>query len=281
MKMYNYHGDLLMTNYVEYVFLENLVINYIIIYQVSIFTKIKIKKINTLLGNIILSFYTILNYFLSTKIITITLIKVFVVSFSIYVIYIPKGLKKYFKLCAYYFLTSFLLVGVVISITLLFDLDISNVITKIILYIISGILLYLINKFMWKMWKSKIKKDDLIYKLKIKDIEINSFIDTGNNVYDYVNNLDVIFIENDYLKIFFENNLLNKNVNLNINTITGNETCRGYVVNNIKVIKNKKKICELKKVVFVFVNKNFNNNDYKALIGYNTYIDKLKGVSLC
>lgn len=279
--MYNYYGDLLMTNYIEYVFLENLVINYIIIYQVSIFTKIKIKKVNSLLGNIILSFYTTISYFLDTDIITNALIKIFVVSFCIYVVYFPKEIKKYFKLCVYYFFISFLLVGLVISITLLFDLDISNVITKSILYIISGILLYLFNKFMWKMWKSKIKKDDLIYKIKIKDIEINSFIDTGNNVYDYVNNLDVIFVENYYFSIFFMNNLLYKNVNLNINTIIGNDKCSGYVVKNVKVIKNKKEICELKKVIFVFVNKNFNNNEYNALIGYNTYIDKLKGVSLC
>ena len=36
----------------------------------------------------------------------------------------------------------------------------------------------------------------------------------------------------------------------------------------------------VKVIIHAIVNKKF-DNEYKALIGYNTYIDKLKGVSLC
>ena len=78
----------------------------------------------------------------------------------IYIIYLPKELKKYIRLFVYYFLISFLLVGIVISLTLFFNVNISNIIIKNILYIVSGILLFLFNKFMWKMWKSKIKKEN-------------------------------------------------------------------------------------------------------------------------
>lgn len=272
-----------MESYIEYVFLENFVINYITIFQVSTFTKSKPKKINTLIGIIILSFYTTINYYLNSIFLTNILIKILAVSFCIYIIYLPKELKKYIRLYAYYFLISFLLVGIVISLTLIFNLDISNIIIKNLLYICSGILLFLFNKFMWKMWKSKIKKDDLIYVIRVNDVLVPAFVDTGNNVYDYKNNLDVIFIEKNFFDKLLKKNLLYKKIDLNITTITeNNDNIQGYIVKNIIILKNEEEICRLNKAVFVFVDKKLNNNnEYNALISYDTYIDKLKGVILC
>lgn len=127
-----------MTSCIEYVFLENFVINYITIFQVSTFTKFKAKKINMLVGIILLSFYATINYYLNSMFITNILIKILTVSFCIYIIYLPKELKKYIKLFVYYFLISFLLVGIVISLTLFFNVNISNIIIKNILYIVSA-----------------------------------------------------------------------------------------------------------------------------------------------
>ena len=45
-----------MTEYIEYIFLENLIVSYITIYQVYLFTKMKAKKINIIIGSIILGF---------------------------------------------------------------------------------------------------------------------------------------------------------------------------------------------------------------------------------
>ena len=271
-----------MTNYIEYVLLENLVINYITIYQVSIFTKIKSRKINTVIGIIILSFYSTINYYIQNSFITNILIKILVVNFCIYIIYLPKKIKIYIKVYLYYFLISFLMVGIIISFVIIFKLNISNIITKIIIYFCSGFVLYIFNKFMWKMWKSKIKKDDLIYDIKIGDIKIQGFVDTGNNVYDYVNKLDVVFLEKQFEYELFKNNLLHEKVKLNINTITGRDEVEGYIVKNIMINKNEYNICILKKLILIFVDKKIdNNNEYKALISYDTYIDKLKGVELC
>lgn len=271
-----------MTNCIEYVFLENLIINYIVIYQLNNFTKTKVKKTNMLIGIVVISAYTTLNYFLFNKVIENILVKLLIIAFCIYIIYRPKKIKHYFKVFIYYFLISFLLVGIVISITLFFNLNLSNILLKIITYCISGILLFVFNKFLWKLWKSKIRNDNLIYILKIKEIEIPAFVDTGNNVYDNVNKLDVIFIERKYYENLLKNNLLNKKIAININTVTGDKECFGYIVKNVKVFKNKKQINEFKKINFVFVDRKLNlNNEYNALISYDTYLDKLKGVTLC
>lgn len=271
-----------MTNYIEYTFLENLVINYITVYQVSTFTKTKSKKTNLVIGVFILSFYSTISYYLNSGVLNNILIKILIISFCIYIIYLPKKIKKYIKLYMYYFLLSFLLVGIVISITLFFNLNISNIITKIFVYIISGIILFLFNKLMWKMWKSKIKKDDLIYVIKIGNVFIPAFVDTGNNVYDYINNLHVIFIEKQFFNKLNEERILEKETNLSINTMAGEDSFKGYVAKDIVFLKNTKEVYKLDKVILVFVDKELNiNNEYNALISYDMYVDKLKGVILC
>ena len=163
-----------MTEYIEYIFLENLIVSYITIYQVYLFTKMKAKKINIIMGSIILGFYETLSRYFSFNFFGNLLIKLFAICFILYIIFQPNTLKIYLKVFVYYILISFVLVGIIISLTLLFNLNISNELIKVILYIISGLILYLFNKLMWKMWKSKIKKDNLIYEIKmiIKNIKI-------------------------------------------------------------------------------------------------------------
>ena len=65
LRRYNNCGDWLMHEYIECIFVENLIISYITIYQVSIFTKIKLKKTNIIIGILILSFYETLSYYFS------------------------------------------------------------------------------------------------------------------------------------------------------------------------------------------------------------------------
>ena len=278
--MYNNDGELNMTYCVECILLENLLINFFIIYQVSIFTKIKFKIINGILGIFFLSTYSTIAYFLEGGLILNGIIKLLMVCFSIYIIFMPREIFKYIKIEIYYFLLFFMLVGIVISITLFFNINLQNYFVKIIIYNISGVILYVFNKFLWKLWKNKIKKDNLIYNIKIKNILIPAFVDTGNNVYDYLNNLDVIFIEERFKSELIKK-MDHKKINLNVKTIMGEENKDGYIINNVEVIKNNIKIYTFKEIVFIFINKEFKNNEYKALLSYDTYIEKLKGAILC
>ena len=132
------------------------------------------------------------------------------------------------------------------------------------------------------MWKSKIKKDNLIYEIKIGEVIIPAFVDTGNNVKDLVGNNDVLFVESKYYEKLYNNKLSLKTTYIDINTVTGKENVKGYLLNNIVIKKNKQKLCQLKNVLFIFVDRKLNNNDdYEALISYDTYLEKMKGVELC
>lgn len=281
-KLYNCFGEVLVPNCIELVFIENIIVNSIIIYQLSKFTKYNTRIINQIIGILILSIYTTLSYYIRNSLIDNFIVKLLIVNFSIYIIYIPDKIKLYIKLLVYYFLNLFFLAGITISLTLIFNITLKNIIIKLILYGISGIVLLIFNNFMWKIWKTKIKNESLIYTIKIADILISALVDTGNNVYDYINNKDVIFIEEEYKRKLEKLNLLETNLNINIKTITGKKNQKVYILNNVKIIKNKKEIYEFKELEVIFIEKELNQNgEYKALISYDTYLEKLKGVILC
>lgn len=267
--------------YLDYIFFENLIINIVIIYQTSIFTKSNIKLKYIILSASVLSVYTTIAYVLENSIVENIIIKIIVIGFAIYIAFNSNSIKEYLKKQVYYYIISFTYVGIIISTTLIFNISIDKMGIKLLIYIFSAVISYLFNKYLWKMWKTNIKNDSLTYKLKIKGQEILAFVDTGNNVYDYANNLDVIFIDIKFFNSLKSMGVLKDKTNITIRTVASEDYITGYIVNDIEIYKNKKKICELKKVVFCFSNQSINiNNKYNALIGYNLYLENLKGVTL-
>lgn len=269
-----------MTCYIELIFLENIIINYIIINQISIITKCHKKTFREIIGIIVLGLYSTLNYVFYKEIIANSLIKILIINFSIYIIYNPKSISLYIKLILFYFLNSFLLVGIIISISLILNITLDNILIKMLMYFLGGVILLVFNKLMWKLWKSKIKSEDYVYMIKIRDMLIPGFVDTGNNVFDYEHNRDVIFLEEKYKKNMEEKNLLKKRVKINISTINDSDERCAYIINDVDVIKNNVKVHTFKNLEIIFVKRKLNEN-YNALISYDTYIEKLKGVKLC
>ena len=158
--------------YLDYIFFENLIINIVIIYQTSIFTKSNIKLKYIILSSSVLSVYTTIVYILQNNIVENIIIKIIVIGFAIYLAFNPKSIKEYIKKQVYYYIISFTYVGIIISITLIFNISIKKTIVKILIYVLSAFISYLFNKYLWKMWKTNIKNSSLTYKLKIKGQEI-------------------------------------------------------------------------------------------------------------
>ncbi len=273
-----------MNTYIEYVILENIIVNIFIIYQISITIKNKLKISKMIISVLIISIYTTFSYYSNFSLFENTLIKFLITILGIYIAFKPNKLSIFLKQLIYYYLISFMFVGIIISLTLLFKISLKNIFIKISIYIISALILYLFNKFMWKLWKSNIKSNSLIYEIKIKnfDLVIKAFVDTGNSVYDYINNLDVIFLDNKYFNMLYCNNVLKDTTDIKISTVSNENFMKGYIVNDITICQKDNEICKLKKVLIIFTERKLcNQEDFNAIIGYNTYIDKLKGVSLC
>ena len=267
-----------MSYYLEYIFIENIIVNLFLLYMINIFTKSNSKKLTIIISSLISTIYTIISMLLELN---SMVIKILIVNFIIYIAYKPKELKKYIKIIIYYIFLYYSYLGIIIGITLFFNFNIENIVIKVLIYILSAILLYLLNNFMWKMWKTNIKKESLTYTINIKGQEINCFVDTGNMVKNFEHNLDIIFLDKKWYKVLNEKNILNNKVETHIHSVIGDSVISGYIIENVEVYKNYKKVYTLKKIIISFSEQSINIYEkYSGLIGYNTYLENLEGVKL-
>ena len=101
-----------MTIYIDIIFLENLFMNYIILYATGIILKAPIKIIRTFLSSTIGSIYAIISYMSILKISSNIFLKVILSISMVYIAYNPKNIKSFFKELIIFYLTSFTFGGV-------------------------------------------------------------------------------------------------------------------------------------------------------------------------
>ena len=104
-----------MTIYLDLIFLENIVINYIILYVTGLISKSKIKQKNILLGASIGAIYSIIYYLLKLKVYSIFIIKIILSIVIIYIVFKSNNFKDLFKLVLLFYLTSFVFGGAAIA----------------------------------------------------------------------------------------------------------------------------------------------------------------------
>ena len=101
-----------MTLYIDIIFLENLFMNYIILFATGIIIKSQIKIIRTLISSVIGSIYAVLSYMSILKIYSNIFLKI-ILSFSmVYIAFNAKSIKTFFKQIIIFYLTSFTFGGV-------------------------------------------------------------------------------------------------------------------------------------------------------------------------
>lgn len=253
--------------YLDYIFLENFIINISVLYQTSIFTKTKVGKIKLILLSMFLSIISVIRYL---KIGDNILIQILSISIVIYLLYFPKNIVKYVKLQMYFYLIYIMYIGIIISTSIFFSINLNKISVRIILYIITTFITYAINKYMWKIWISKIKSSSLTYKVVINSVDkvkFKVFVDTGNNLTDPFRNLDVIILNSTSYFVKMKRSLLERNtreiVFMDILTATGKSKIKGYIFNNISIMKGGIEKVLLQKAIIVFIDEKINNNEYE------------------
>lgn len=101
-----------MTIYIDIIFLENLFMNYIIIYATGIIVKAPIKIIRTFLASGIGGIYAILSYMSMLEICSNLFLKIALSVVIVYIAFNPKNKKIFFKQLMIFYLTSFTFGGV-------------------------------------------------------------------------------------------------------------------------------------------------------------------------
>lgn len=208
------------TIYLDVIFLENVIMNSIILYAASIILKIKTKFIRIFISSIIGSIYAIILYITNLKIYTSIISKILLSIIMVYIAYNPQNVKKLWKQILIFYLTSFVFGGV--SLYLIYvikpqDILIENgmfigeYVLKVIM--LAAIVAYLVIKISLKIIKTKISPKDMYCKIKFKlngkEVETKAMIDTGNLVKEPITNTPVIIVESSLLYDVLPKEILN------------------------------------------------------------------------
>ena len=209
-----------MTIYVDVVLIENLLMNYIILFATGVILKVNIKHMRLILASLIGAIYTIIAYMSVFKIYSNIGLKFVLSVIMIYIAFNPKSVKKLFKFTLIFYLTSFVFGGAAFALIYIVKpqdilrnngLILNSDSLKVIF--ISAIIAFVIIIIGFKVVKNKISAKDMYchinIKLNHKEIETKAMIDTGNFLKEPITNTPVIVVEHTMLYDCIPKEILN------------------------------------------------------------------------
>ena len=228
-----------MTVYIDIILLENLCMNYIILFATAYIMKIKISHIRIIASSSIGAVYSIMLYMQILPIYSSIFMKIILSVAMVYISYAPKTVKIAIKQLIIFYLISFAFGGCAFA--LLYFVKPQDIFIKNGVYIgtyplkialLGGIVGFIITYIAFKIIKNKATKEEMIYKLKIKindkTVEVNALLDTGNKLKDPITLVPVIVIEKQKLYNFLPEEILE-----NIDKIIGGDSDK-LIEENIK-----------------------------------------------
>lgn len=214
-------GVLFLTIYADQMFLENFIMNYIILYAVSKFSDKPGKWYRLALSATIGAIYVISSYvfgFYDKQLVGAKLLLAVVMIFTAFDI---KNVKDFLKKFLFFLGITFLIGGV--SLGLAFLTNLSMIQEGGILYVeefpvlmlaIGGVVGTIIIKWMCVFLKNKVNTENFLYSIEIKifdkKILTTVFLDSGHNVYERFTGYPVVIIENRLLEELVPNEILHK-----------------------------------------------------------------------
>lgn len=218
-----------MTIYIDIIILENLIMNYIILYATGLISKNKIYYFRIFLSSLIGAIYSTIQYVSKLNIYSNPIIKILLSIIIVFVAFNPLNIKKMSKQLMLFYLTTFTFGGVATYLIYVLkpqEIMIKNgmfvgtyVLKVIFIGAILGSILLIVS---FKLVKNKINKHDMICKIKIKINEkekiINAMVDTGNMLKEPLTGNSVVVVEKVVLYDLLPKDILN-----NIDSILGGD----------------------------------------------------------
>lgn len=285
--------------YIDIILLENLCMNYIILFATAYIMKLKISHIRLVASSGIGAIYSIMLYMQILPIYSNLIMKIVLSIAMVYIAYMPRNIKNIVKQLIIFYLISFAFGGCAFA--LLYFIKPENIIMKNGVYIgtypikialLGGIVGFVVTYIAFKIIKNRASKKDIIYPLEIKineqSISLNALLDTGNMLKDPITLMPVIVVEKEMLYDFLPTEILN-----NLEKIIGGDTKEiteknveymskfriipyssigrqnglmlGFKADKVKItIDDEEK--EVNNAIIGIFNESFNSNTYSALI---------------
>ena len=237
-----------MTIYIDVVFIENLIMNYIILFATSIILKVKVKHIRLILASALGAIYSIIAYMSILEMYSSVILKIILSVIIVYIAYNPQNVKSMWKYLVIFYMTSFVFGGAAFA--LIYIVKPQDILMKNGLFlgtyplktiILGTIVAFVVIVTSFKLVKSKISKKDMFCTIKINinkvEIETKAMIDTGNLLKEPISNTPVIVVEHTLLYDCMPKEILN-----NLENILGgdfeniSEEVKNKYISKLKVI---------------------------------------------
>lgn len=201
-----------MTVYIEYVLINNFVIDFLILKTVNLIRGKKVKNINVIFGACLGAMVSLVYPSINDGVISI-LLKIALALALVLICTDVKSLKDFYLGLVIFLLVTFFYLGVTIGILSLFNIDYQNEI----FIAISSIPIYFFSKGavnFYNFLKTRIRVKGYLYECKLifkdKTVSAVGFLDTGNGLY-YLDQPVVIIdkkifsrlVKNYFPKIFY------------------------------------------------------------------------------
>ena len=292
-----------MTVYLDVVLIENLCMNYIILFATGYILKVKRNHLRLIISAVLGAIYSILAYIQILPIYSNLIMKFILSVVMVYIAYKAKNIKLFGKQLLIFYLVSFVFGGCAFA--LLYFIKPQDVLIKDGVFIgtyplkialLGGIVGFTIMVIAFKVVRYRLSKNDMFCEIEIyikeQSIKVKAMIDTGNLLKDPISREPVIVVEKDILYEIIPYEILN-----NIEKITGGDVNSDfYNESNVEYISKFRVIPfsslgkqngmllgfkadkvityidsneeELKNVIIgIYNNKLSKNNKYNALLG--------------
>ena len=200
-----------MTIYIDQMFFENFIMNFIILYIVSKFLKISSKWYRLSIGASIGAIYVILSYiigFYNSTLVVSKIILSVVIVFSSFKI---KSFSEFFKILIFFYSVTFFIGGISFGFAYFFNVSIikeGGVLYveefPIIMVAFACMLTLIIGRWIVFLFKNRVSVEEFLYEIEIrlfdKNISTKILMDSGNNVKEPFTGYPVLILENEILK---------------------------------------------------------------------------------
>lgn len=197
--------------YAEYLIMENMVINYTILYMTGKLTKNNISRIRLIISSMIGALYTLVVFYPSLRFMTKFTVKICVSILMIIIAFNPEKLKKFIKLFSSFYIISFVFAGAALAFFYFYDLEayLGNGIFYITefpakLLIIAVIFSWILLKFTIGFIQKRMNKEKNFIPVSIelnnKYVDIIALVDTGNSLQDPITHVPVIVVQFSAIK---------------------------------------------------------------------------------
>ena len=295
-----------MTIYLDIVLLENLCMNYIILFATGFIMKMKLHHIRLGISALVGGIYEILAYMQIFPIYSNMIVKIILSVSMIYIAFSPNGIKALIKQLIMFYLVSFVFGGCAFA--LLYFIKPQDILMKNGVYIgtypikialLGGFVGFILTHVAFKIFKNRMSKKGLIYEIEIKienkSIRLKAMLDTGNQLKDPITSIPVVIVEKEKLYEIMPKSILD-----NVDDIIGgdwkenesnisyrsrfrmipfhsigkqNGMLLGFKVDEVNVITDIDEIKNKKVIICIYNQKLTKKNTYSALIG----LDMLEG----